>query len=228
MERKTILVIEDDKQIMRFLSLALKTNDYGMLSAENGVNGISMFLFHHPDLVLLDLGLPDMDGMIVLEEIRHASPTPVIIISARGKEQEKVSALDAGADDYLTKPFNISELLARIRVALRRTENRPQPPAFFSLRDLSVNFDNRIVHVGTEEVHLTPIEYNLLSLLIQYQGKVLTHSFIQKQVWGYESTDDFQSLRVFMASIRRKIEREPNHPRYILTEVGVGYRLVDE
>jgi two-component system KDP operon response regulator KdpE len=228
MERKTILVIEDDKQIMRFLSMALKSNDYEMLSAGNGVNGISMFLFHHPDLVLLDLGLPDIDGMVVLDEIRQASSTPVIIISARGKEQEKVSALDSGADDYLTKPFNIGELLARIRVAIRRADHLPQPPTRFVLRDLTVNFDSRIVYVGTSEVHLTPIEFNLLSLLIKYQGKVLTHSFIQKQVWGYESTDDYQSLRVFMASIRRKIEPEPSHPRLILTEVGVGYRLIDE
>lgn len=228
MDKKKILVIEDDKQIMRFLSMALKVHDYEMLAAENGVNGINMFLFHHPDIVLLDLGLPDVDGMEVLDEIRSASQTPVIIISARGKEQEKVSALDAGADDYLTKPFNIGELLARIRVVFRRGEHAPEPTTRFVLRELSVDFENRLVCVGPKEIHLTPIEYNLLSLLIRYQGKVLTHSFIQKQVWGYESADDYQSQRVFMASIRKKIESETDHPGYILTEVGVGYRLVDE
>jgi two-component system KDP operon response regulator KdpE len=214
MDKKKILVIEDDKQIMRFLSMALKVHDYEMISAETGVNGISMFLFHHPEMILLDLGLPDIDGMAVLEEIRHTSSIPIIII--------------AGADDYLTKPFNIGELLARMRVVFRRTGSVIEPTTKFTFRDLSVDFECRIVCVGAQEIHLTPIEYNLLSLLIRNQGKVLTHSYIQKQVWGYESVDDYQSQRVFMASIRKKIEPETDHLRYILTEVGVGYRFVDE
>lgn len=228
MTDKKILVIEDDKMISRFLSLALKTNNYAFDIAEKGIDGISLFLSNNPDLILLDLGLPDIDGMEVLQQIRSQSEIPIIIISARGRESEKVNALDNGADDYLTKPFNIGELLARIRVAFRKSNSKSLKSSTFDFRDLRIDFEKRKVYIENEEVHLTPIEYKLLNLLVENSGKVLTHLFIQKKVWGYESIDDYQSLRVFMASIRRKIEKDTNNPKYILTEVGVGYRFCDE
>jgi two-component system KDP operon response regulator KdpE len=225
---KKILVIEDDKIISKFLSVALKTNDYQYLQAESGIEGISLFMANNPDLILLDLGLPDIDGMEVLAQIRSQSEVPIIIISARGREKEKVSALDEGADDYLTKPFNIGELLARMRVALRKRNKPFDQSNVFALKDLRIDFEKRKVFVSSEEIHLTPIEYKIMELLVEFQGKVLTHSFIQKKIWGYESIDDFQTLRVFMAAIRRKIETDTNNPQYILTEVGIGYRLNEE
>ncbi len=225
---KKILVIEDDKIISKFLSVALKTNDYQYLQAESGIEGISLFMANNPDLILLDLGLPDIDGMEVLTQIRSQSEVPIIIISARGREKEKVSALDEGADDYLTKPFNIGELLARMRVALRKRNKPFDQSNVFALKDLRIDFEKRKVFVSSEEIHLTPIEYKIMELLVEFQGKVLTHSFIQKKIWGYESIDDFQTLRVFMAAIRRKIETDTNNPQYILTEVGIGYRLNEE
>jgi len=228
MESKKILIIEDDKAISRLLTISLTTNKYETIVAENGATGISLFLSDNPDLILLDMGLPDMDGMEVLAQIKRISNIPIIIVSARGKEREKVEALDAGADDYVTKPFNIGELLARLRVAFRKTVVREYPDNVFTLGELSIDFEKRKVMVGEENIHLTPIEFKMLSLLIDYQGKVLTHSFIQDKIWGYASNDDYQTLRVFMASIRRKIEKDTNAPRYILTEVGVGYRLSDE
>jgi len=224
---KKILVIEDDEIISKFLSVALKTNNYDYIKAENGVEGISLFMTNNPDLILLDLGLPDIDGMEVLSQIRSQSDIPIIIISARGREKEKVNALDMGADDYLTKPFNIGELLARIRVAFRKALPSIKNN-IFEIRNLKMDFEKRKIFIDDEEIHLTPIEYKLLSLLVENRGKVLTHSFIQKKIWGYEAIDDFQSLRVFMASIRRKIENDTNNPQYILTEIGVGYRLIDE
>ena len=228
MENKKILIIEDDKAISRLLSISLNTNKYETVVAENGATGISLFLSDNPDLILLDMGLPDMDGMEVLQQIKHISNIPIVIVSARGKEREKVEALDAGADDYVTKPFNIGELLARLRVCFRKTIVREYPGNVFTLGALSIDFEKRKVMVGEENIHLTPIEFKMLSLLIDYQGKVLTHSFIQDKIWGYTSNDDYQTLRVFMASIRRKIEKDTNAPRYILTEVGVGYRFADE
>jgi len=225
---KIILVIEDDKIISKFLSVALKTNDYQYLQAESGIEGISLFMANNPDLILLDLGLPDIDGMEVLTQIRSQSEVPIIIISARGREKEKVGALDEGADDYLTKPFNIGELLARMRVALRKRNKPFDQSNVFAMKDLRIDFEKRKVFVSSEEIHLTPIEYKIMELLVEFQGKVLTHSFIQKKIWGYESIDDFQTLRVFMAAIRRKIETDTNNPQYILTEVGIGYRLNEE
>lgn len=224
---KTILIIEDDPAIIRFLSLALKTNDYKTIVAESGIEGISLFLSNNPDLILLDLGLPDIDGNEVLKQIREQSRTPIIVVSARDKEKEKVMALDQGADDYVTKPFNIGELLARIRVSLRKSFF-VEDSKMFVLRGLEVDFTKRIVKINGNEIHLTPIEYKILCLLIENKGKVLTHSFIQNRIWGHESNDDYQSLRVFMAAIRRKIETDTNNPIYLLTEVGVGYRLIDE
>lgn len=221
-----ILIIEDDKVIGKFLSMALKTNHHETLMTVFGVEGVNLFQQEKPDLILLDLGLPDMDGMSVLEMIRKESNVPIIIISARGKDTEKVLALDSGADDYVTKPFNTSELLARIRVALRKTKDS-NLPEIFKFADLKIDFDKHKVYILEEELHLTPIEFKLISLLIHHQGKVLTHAFIQKEVWGYESLDDYQSLRVFMASIRKKIEKDPKEPAYIITELGIGYRFMD-
>ncbi len=224
---KLVLVIEDDKSILNFLKISLKTNGYGILAADKGIDGISYFMNNNPDMILLDLGLPDIDGMEVLKQIREVSKVPIIIISARGREKEKVAALDEGADDYITKPFSISELFARIRVALRHSLPQPQKNNF-KLDTLMIDFEKRKVIIDNEEIHLTPIEYKMLVLLVNNSGKVLTHRYIQKEVWGYENFDEFQTLRVFMASIRRKIEKDTANPRYIITEVGIGYRFVDE
>ena len=220
-----ILVIEDDKTIQNFIKITLKTKGYRCVLADDGLTGISYFYANNPDLILLDLGLPDIDGMEVLGQIRQESEVPVIVVSARGMEQEKVGALDAGADDYITKPFNAGELLARIRVALRHRSSAPRQEPVFELDTLKL--EKRKVSVRGEEVHLTPIEYKMLSLLVNNSGKVLTHHYIQQEVWGYDTTDDYQSLRVFMANIRRKIEEDSTKPRFILTEVGVGYRFVE-
>ncbi|HBG32635.1 MAG TPA: DNA-binding response regulator [Acholeplasmataceae bacterium] len=227
MAKHKILIIEDDKVILKFVSLALVTNGYEVLSSESGISGIGIFLSQNPDLILLDLGLPDLDGMEVLQQIREQKTTPVIVISARGRETDKVLALDHGANDYVTKPFNVGEVLARIRVALRNKSNLVVPESF-EYKDLIIDFGKRYVQVHDVEVHLTPIEFKLLELLVTYQGKVLTHSFLQEQVWGYSTLDDYQSLRVFMASIRRKIETGDKDFKYIITEVGVGYRFKDE
>ncbi len=222
-----ILIIEDDKAIVRLMEIALKTNGYESVVANSGIEGISLFLNSSPNLVLLDMGLPDIDGSDVLEQIRAMSNTPVIIVSARDREQEKVNALDNGANDYITKPFNVGELLARIRVAFRLVKPVVKED-YFSLDYLNVDFIRRRVTIDGEEVHLTPIEYKLLKLLIDNKGKVLTHSFINKEIWGYDTEDDYQSLRVFMATLRRKIEKNTSNPRFILTEVGIGYRMNDE
>lgn len=227
MNDENILVIEDDKTIRNFIKITLKTKGYRCLLADDGLTGISYYYANNPDLILLDLGLPDIDGMEVLDQIRQESEVPVIVVSARGMEQEKVAALDAGADDFITKPFNAGELLARIRVALRHRGNTHKQEPVFELDTLKMDFEKRKVFVKGEEVHLTPIEYKMLTLLVNNSGKVLTHHYIQQEVWGYDSTDDYQSLRVFMANIRRKIEEDSTKPRFILTEVGVGYRFVE-
>lgn len=224
----TILVIEDDKSIINFLSIALRTNKYHYDIAENGLTGISLFLANNPDVILLDLGLPDIDGTEVIKQVRMTSKVPIIVISSRGQDIEKVEALDLGADDYVTKPFSINELMARIRVALRKQSSKQKLQQVFYSRDLKIDFESRIVTIKEEQIHLTPIEYKILVLLVKNSGKVLTHSFLQKEVWGH--TDDYgeqQSLRVFVANIRRKIETDTTNPQYIITEVGVGYRFVE-
>ena len=223
-----ILIIEDDKAIVRLLELSLKTNGYAPVIAENGLSGISRFLSEKPDLVLLDLGLPDVDGMEVLSQIRAISTTPVIVVSAREKEREKVDALDNGADDYVTKPFSIGELMARIRVALRKAMPVPLKNDVFAVRGLELNVSSHQVTIEGNPVHLTPIEFKILKLLIENQGKVLTHHFIQDRIWGHESEDSYQSLRVFMTNLRRKIEKDPTDPKYIITEIGIGYRFIDD
>ena len=228
MSEADILIIEDDKTIQNFMKITLKTKGYRCTIADDGLSGISYYFANHPDLILLDMGLPDIDGMEVLRQIRQDSQAPVIVVSARGQEREKVAALDEGADDYVTKPFNAGELLARIRVALRHAVTAVRQEAEFELDYFKLDFERRKVFVHNQEVHLTPIEYKMISLLVNNCGKVLTHHFIQEEVWGYETTDDYQSLRVFMANIRRKIEDDTAKPRFILTEVGVGYRFVDE
>lgn len=223
-----ILVIEDDKSIINFLSIALKTNGYKYDIAENGMLGISLFLANKPDIILLDLGLPDIDGTEVIKQIRSSSKIPIIVISARGQDVEKVEALDLGADDYVTKPFSINELMARVRVALRNSHTEIEREALiFESRGLKIDFERRQVFIDEEQIHLTPIEYKILVLLVQNSGKVLTHLFLQKEVWGHSEFGEPQSLRVFMANIRRKIEKDTTKPKYITTEVGVGYRFVE-
>ena len=217
MNNTTILIVEDDKTIQNFLKVTLKT----------GLSGLSLFYANRPDLVLLDLGLPDIEGIEVLKQIRQNSSIPIIVVSARSSETEKVMALDYGSDDYVTKPFNAAELLARIRAALRHCLKEKVSEPIFELDYLKVDFERRHVWVKDQEIHLTPIEYKMLVLLITNRGKVLTHHFIQENVWGYETTDDYQSLRVFMANIRRKIEIDSSSPHFIITEVGVGYRFVE-
>ncbi len=227
MLNKTILIIEDDSSISNFLQLSLKVNNYKVIETHSGLTGISMFLMHNPDLIVLDLGLLDIDGLEVLKQIRQSSSVPVVIVSARSQEKEKVIALDLGADDYVTKPFGVDELLARIRVCLRKQVSTSKTNRFV-FDTMIIELDKRKVFVEDEEIHLTPIEYKMLVLLTENAGKVLTHKFIQQKIWGYDSTDDYQSLRVFMANIRKKIERDTSHPRFIKTEVGVGYRFSDE
>jgi len=223
----SVLVIEDDKSIQNFIRITLKSKGYSSVFSDDGLTGISYFYANNPDIILLDLGLPDIDGMEVLSQIRKESDIPIIVVSARGMEQEKVAALDEGADDYLTKPFHAGELLARIRVALRHKSGIIKQEAAFELDGFYMDFEKRRLIVRGEEVHVTPIEYKMLKLLVLNAGKVLTHHFIQNEIWGYDTNDDYQSIRVFMANIRRKIEEDSANPRFIITEVGVGYRFTE-
>lgn len=225
-----ILVIEDDKYISNFMAVSLKKEGYKVTLAERADEGLFLFSANHPDVVLLDLGLPDKDGLAVIKELRGFSSVPILVVSARGMEKEKIEALDLGADDYVTKPFYMGELLARIRVIKRKLQQPPltAPDSVFRCDYLTVDFEKRKVHVGEEEVHLTPMEYKLLLLMIANKGKVLTHNYIVKEVWGYEETGDTKTVRVFMANLRRKIEKNMAKPRFILTEIGVGYRFADE
>ncbi len=229
MHSENILIIEDDKSTQRLLKLSLEALGYRVRQAASARAGLSSFRTHQPDIVLLDLGLPDADGLDVLRSIREVGAVPVVVISARGMESQKVQALDGGADDYVVKPFGIDELCARIRVALRhRQPAETQALSEIQIGDLHIDLDRRIVVVKDVQVHFTPIEYKMLLTLVANRGKVLTHRFIQQEVWGYPTTDDYQSLRVFMASVRRKIEDDAANPRYISTEVGVGYRFAEE
>lgn len=229
--KSVILIVEDEAGISNFIAAILKANDYKMIKAVTGKEAISMTASYSPDLILLDLGLPDMDGMDVLKTIREWSTIPVVVVSARGHEREKVEALDLGADDYITKPFGTAELLARIRTGIRhspknRGENTLESTSLV-IGELAIDYDKRIVMVGDKSVHLTPIEYKIIVLLSKNIGKVLTHDYIIREVWG-PYTNEIQALRVNMANIRRKIEENPAEPRYIVTQVGVGYRMVEE
>jgi two-component system KDP operon response regulator KdpE len=225
-----ILLIEDDPQIRRFLRTSLGVQGYELIEAETGNDGLALAASQVPEVVILDLGLPDLEGIEVIRRLREWSSLPIIILSARGQERDKVANLDAGADDYLTKPFGMAELLARIRVALRRKlpaeEGKPVP--VFALGDLKVDFERRRVFRGQEEIHLTPIEYKLLSVLVKYRGKVVTHSQLLKEVWGPAYTGQNPYLRIFILNLRRKLEDDPTRPYYLITEPGVGYRLRDE
>ncbi|MFO1418674.1 MAG: response regulator [Methylotetracoccus sp.] len=223
----TIVVIEDDPPMRRFLKTGLRSQGFQVFEADTGRQGIVEVGVRKPDLVVLDLGLPDIDGVEVIGEIRRWTTLPIIILSARSTEQHKVEALDAGADDYLTKPFGLDELLARVRAALRRTwMNREVPQSgCFTTGDLEIDFSSRQVHVHGLEVHLTPIQYRLLSFLARHAGKVLTHRQILLEVWGPSYVEHAHYLRIFMSQLRRKLESDPTQPRFLLTESGVGYRL---
>ena len=225
-----ILLIEDEKPVQRFLAASLPSHGYRLLAAATGQEGLARAADYNPDVILLDLGLPDMDGLDVTRRLREWSSVPIIVISARGQETDKIAALDAGADDYLTKPFSTGELLARVRVALRHAartaDGSPQPT--FLVGELRVDLAARRVYAGAEEVHLTPIEYKLLAVLVRYAGKVLTHQQLLREVWGEHHVEDTHYLRVHLAQLRRKIEPDPAQPRYLLTETGVGYRLADQ
>lgn len=226
-----ILVVEDDNPISKFMKVSLEAQNYKCIDTNLGSNAISLVYSANPDIIILDLGLPDMDGIDVIKQIRENTKAKIIVVSARGRERDKVEALDMGADDYLTKPFSISELLARVRVGLRNaftTNNTIEEKTLFKLRDLEIDYEKRKVFVRGENIHLTPIEYKIIVLMSKYSGRVLTHKFIIKEIWGTYLENETQSLRVFMASIRRKIEKDPAQPEYIITEMGIGYRLVDE
>jgi two-component system KDP operon response regulator KdpE len=227
---KKILIIEDDNKIINFMSMALKAKGYSIVSARNGNDGILFFCTENPDIILLDLGLPDMDGIEIINQVRNVSDIPMIIVSAREQENDKITALDAGANDYLTKPFSMGELLARIRVMERLIERGISYEAdnVYKFDYLTVDIEKHRVYADDTEVHLTPIEFKLLVLLITNRGKVITHSQISKEVWGYGETGDSKSIRVFMASLRRKIEKDSSNPKFILTEIGVGYRFADD
>jgi two-component system, OmpR family, KDP operon response regulator KdpE len=225
-----ILLVEDELSLRKFLAASLVSADYGVIEAATGQQAVRNAAQQPPDLVILDLGLPDMDGQEVLRQFREWLAAPVIVLSARDQEQQKIMALDNGADDYLTKPFSTQELLARIRVALRHAARTGIESAstIFELDDLKVDLAARRVLFRGAEVHLTPIEYKLLTTLIRYAGKVLTHRQLLKEVWGPQQIEETHYLRVFMASLRRKVEVEPARPRYLLTEQGVGYRFANE
>jgi two-component system, OmpR family, KDP operon response regulator KdpE len=223
----TIIVIEDESQIRRFLRTSLASEGYQVIEAETGKQGLTEAAMRKPDLIILDLGLPDMDGVEVVKGVRAWSSVPVIILSARSQESDKISALDAGADDYLVKPFGVGELLARIRVALRHVSSiaNGEGEGVFSVGELKVDMMRRKVTVSGEKVHLTPIEYRLLAVLVKHAGKVLTHRMLLKEVWGPNYVDRAHYLRIYMGILRHKLEKEPARPRFLLTEVGVGYRL---
>jgi two-component system KDP operon response regulator KdpE len=226
-EKELILLIEDEPQMRRFLRVTLQSHGYRLVEASSGQEGLMEGTTRNPDVVLLDLGLPDTDGIDIAKRFREWSEVPIIVISAREQEEDKVKALDAGADDYLTKPFGAGELLARIRVALRHSAMRRagQKEAVFVADELRVDLSSRQVYLKDKEIHLTPIEYRLLAVLVNNAGKVVTHTQLLKKVWGPAYADQQQYLHVYMAQLRRKLEAEPARPRFLINEPGVGYRL---
>jgi two-component system KDP operon response regulator KdpE len=219
-----VLVVDDERAIRRFLQVSLTANGHTIFEASNGQEALEAVLAHRPDVIILDLGLPDLDGIEVIQRLREWTKTPIIVLSVREHETDKIAALDAGADDYLTKPFGVGELLARLRVALRHTA-QPNDMPVFSTGELTVDLARRVVSVAGREVQLTPTEYDLLKLLVTHAGKVLTHHQILHQVWGMGYEDETHLLRVNISNLRRKIEADPARPVYLLTEPGVGYRL---
>ena len=223
---KIKVLIEDDKSISSFITASLDGSGYKVTSALSGKEGLSLAASFCPDVILLDLGLPDVDGLEVLKQLRSWSKVPIIIISARTKEQEKVTALDMGADDYITKPFGTSELMARIRTSIRHSHSNT-PDRIYKALDLEINFEKRLIRLAGKEVHLTQIEYQLLTLLAENSGRVLTYSYIMSTIWGPYMDNNNQILRVNMANIRRKIEQNPAQPQYVFTEIGIGYRMLE-
>ena len=221
-----ILLIEDDKSINGFITTTLDSSGYKVTSAATGREGISLAASFCPDVILLDLGLPDVDGIEVLKQIRSWSNVPVIVISARTKEQDKVTALDIGADDYITKPFGTSELMARIRTSIRHSHSNT-PDRIYKALDLEINFEKRLIRLEGKDVHLTQIEYQLLTILAENSGRVLTYSYLMSAIWGPYVDSNNQILRVNMANIRRKIEKNPAQPQYVFTEIGIGYRMLE-
>lgn len=225
--KPVIVVIEDDPQICRFLRTSLSVQGFQVVEAGTGERGVVEVGTRKPELVILDLGLPGMDGIAVIRKVREWSAVPIIVLSARSQESNKIAALDAGADDYLTKPFSIGELLARIRVSLRHAArlSGDTVETLFSVGDLQVDLSRRCVHIGEQEIHLTPIEYRLLAVLIHHAGKVLTHRQLLLDVWGPAYVEHAHYVRIYMGQLRRKLESDPTQPRYLLTEAGIGYRL---
>lgn len=230
MNKPFILVVEDDSAVRNLISTTLETQNYKYHTAVTGSQAVLGAVSQNPDVILLDLGLPDMDGVDIIKKIRSWSNTPIIVISARSEDRDKIEALDAGADDYLTKPFSVEELLARLRVTLRRIQYIKTAPgtesSVFMNGDLTLDYSSGCAYLCKEELHLTPIEYKLLCLLAKNVGKVLTHTFITKEIWGSAWDNDVASLRVFMATLRKKIETDTTQPKYIQTHVGVGYRML--
>ena len=220
-----VVLIEDEPQIRRFLRAVLPSQGIELFEADTGQRGLVEVGLRRPDVVVLDLGLPDINGVEVVRRLREWSEVPVIILSARSDEADKVAALDAGADDYLTKPFGVGELLARLRVAMRRAARASDGSHLFTAGPIKVDLNARRVEVSGEVVHLTPLEYRLLSMLVRHAGKVLTHRHLLKEIWGPSHVDDSHYLRIYMAQLRRKLEADPAQPRYLITEPGVGYRL---
>lgn len=229
MNKPLLLVVEDDTAVRNLIATTLETHSYRFLVAPNGETAILEAVSHNPDVILLDLGLPDMDGIDVIKKLRTWCKTPIIVISARSEDTDKIDALDAGADDYLTKPFSVEELLARLRVTFRRindSDSEQVQSSKFTNGELVIDYAAGCVFVGERELHLTPIEYKLLCLLAKNVGKVLTHTYITKEVWGSAWDNDVASLRVFMATLRKKIEVDTANPIYIQTHIGVGYRML--
>lgn len=228
MNKPIILTVEDDPAVRNLISVTLETHNYKFIPAATGEAAILEAVSHNPDIMLLDLGLPDIDGIEIIKKIRQWSKLPIIVISARTEDRDKIDALDAGADDYLTKPFSVEELLARLRVTVRRLsymQNSEETPIFIN-GDLKIDYAARCVYIKEREFHLTPIEYRLLYMLSKNIGKVLTHTAITNEIWGNALESDVASLRVFMATLRKKIEKDPSSPQYIQTHVGVGYRML--
>ena len=229
MNKFQILVVEDDAPVRNLITTTLKAHDYRFTTAVNGNTAVMETASHNPDIILLDLGLPDIDGVEVIERIRNWSNVPIIVISARSEDSDKIDALDAGADDYLTKPFSVEELLARLRVTQRRLalmQSGNQHQAVFVNGQLRIDYASGCAYLNDEEMHLTPMEYKLLCLLAQNTGKVLTHKFITQSIWGSSWENDVGSLRVFMATLRKKLEKIPGAPQNIQTHIGIGYRMV--
>lgn len=230
MNKPQILIVEDDAAISNLISTTLETQSYQYHTAKTGAGAVLDAVSYRPDVIILDLGLPDMDGVEIIRKVRSWSNVPIIVVSARSEDHDKVVALDAGADDYLTKPFSVDELLARLRVALRRvrydSDKLGEESSVYQNGDLKIDYAAGCVYLSGREIHLTPIEYRLLCLLAKNTGKVLTHNYILNEVWGSPTASDTPSLRVFMATLRKKLEKDPGHPQYIQTHIGVGYRMI--